>query len=119
MSWKEFNNALKKVSCENEIENKVIEKVKNYLDYKIGSFWDGWTIDCKKESNDQVCADQSSFKMWIHLFSPVANFANAIKIPITIMKPINGKPKKQITAMMQMMPASVLMVIPSCIDRTH
>lgn len=50
LSWKEFNNALKKVSCENEIENKVIEKVKNYLDYKIGSFWDGWTIDCKKES---------------------------------------------------------------------
>ena len=52
-------------------------------------------------------------------FPPVANFANAIKIPMTIMKPINGKPKKQITAIMQIMPASVLMAIPSCTDRKN
>jgi len=35
------------------------------------------------------------------------------------MKPINGKPKKQITAIMQIIPASVLMAIPSYIDRKN
>ena len=52
-------------------------------------------------------------------FPPVANFANAIKIPITIMKPMKGKPKKQITAIMQIMPASVLIATPSYIDRKY
>ena len=47
------------------------------------------------------------------------SFANAIKIPITIMKLMKGRPSTQITAMMQIMPASVLMVTPSCTDRTH
>ena len=52
-------------------------------------------------------------------FPPVAYFANAIKIPITIMKPMKGSPSTQITAMTQMMPASVLMAIPSCTDRKN
>jgi hypothetical protein len=49
LDWKEFGKALKNISAENQIESRILEKVKTYLDYKIDSFWDGWTIDCKNE----------------------------------------------------------------------
>ncbi len=61
LDWKEFNEALKKLEIMNEIESKIIQKIKTYLDHKIGSFWDGWET-CLVDKNYESCIFYNSKK---------------------------------------------------------
>ena len=49
LTWREFCSLLKEMSQSNSaIESALINHISNYLDYKIGSIWDGWSQDFGK-----------------------------------------------------------------------
>lgn len=44
LTWREFCNLLKEMSSSaSSIESELIKFVINYIEYKIGSIWDGWS----------------------------------------------------------------------------
>ena len=49
LTWREFCNLLKKIpSSASSIESELIKFVTSYIEYKIGSIWDGWNQDFGK-----------------------------------------------------------------------
>jgi len=50
LTWREFCHLLKEIlpQSNSAIESALINHISNYLDYKIGSIWDGWNQDFGK-----------------------------------------------------------------------